>query len=105
MNTTRMPMIHARLTQRGCQTGPPWVRARMAFTVWVIGLLRANAWSHEGIVCTGTNAELAKINGKTQTNPAAWAASGSRTLMPMNAEIHENARPNRTARPRPAMAG
>src|SRR5438270_12754520 len=93
-----MATIHANEIHRSCHTGPPWVRARMALMTWLIGLFRAKACSQSGIVEMGTNAELAKMSGNTQMNPAAWADSGSRTLMPMHAEIQQKLNPNRTAR-------
>src|SRR5437763_5721971 len=96
-----MATIHANEIHRACHTGPPWVRARMALMTWVIGLLRAKACSQSGIVASGTNAELANSSGNTQMNPAACADSGSRTLMPMHAEIQQKLKPNRTARPSP----
>src|SRR5207244_2222539 len=100
-----MAMIHATASHSECQTGPPWVRARMALAVWLIGLLRAKTCSHLGIDCTGTKTELAKTSGKIQMKPAAWAASGSRTLIPMRAEIHEKASPKNTATAKPTRPG
>jgi hypothetical protein len=44
---------------------PPWVRARTALTVTLMGWFRAKAWSQPGMVSMGTKAELAKISGKT----------------------------------------
>src|SRR5438874_7468493 len=93
-----MPLIQSSDNQRSCQTGRLRIMSLMASIVWLIGLLRAKAWSHDGMVEIGTKAELANTSGKIQMKPAAWAASGSRTLMPIRAEIHEKARPKNTAR-------
>jgi hypothetical protein len=37
----------------------------------------------------GTKAEEANTSGKTQMNPTDWAVSGSRTVKPTKALIHE----------------
>src|SRR5262245_65419137 len=86
-----MPAIQARDSSRARVTGPPRVSARRASTVTVTGLTWANACSQPGMLCTGTKAEEANTSGNTQTNPAAWAESTSRTDRPMNAEIQEQA--------------
>ena len=66
------------------------VSARAASTASVTGLTSANACTAPGIESAGTNADEANVSGKTQMNPADWAVSGSRTVRPMNALIHEN---------------
>ena len=44
---------------------------------------------------TGTNAELTNTTGKIQVNDAAWTASTCFNASPMQAEIHENVKPDR----------
>jgi hypothetical protein len=56
------------------------VSARAAFTVSVTGLTSAKACTAPGMDDVGTNAEEAKVSGKTQMNPTDWAVSGSRTF-------------------------
>ena len=60
----------------------------------------ANHCTAPGIESVGTNAEEAKVSGKTQMNPTDWAASGSRTVRPTKALIHEKtyANPSTSAR-------
>ena len=66
------------------------VSARTALTTRVTGLTSANACTTPGIEAVGTNAEEAKVSGKTQMKPADWAVSGFLTASPTNALIHEN---------------
>ena len=65
------------------------VRARTASTARLTGLTSANACTAPGIEEVGTNADEANVSGNTQMNPADWAVSGSRTVRPTNALIHE----------------
>jgi hypothetical protein len=65
------------------------VSARAASTARVTGLTSANHCTAPGIEEVGTNADEAKVSGKTQMNPTDWAASGSRTVSPTKALIHE----------------
>lgn len=65
---------------------------RVASTICVIGWCSAKARSHGGMLCTGTNALLAKVNGKSQMKPADCAASTLLTDKPTVAEIHEKAK-------------
>src|SRR5829696_6057634 len=100
-----MAAIQARDWSRGRVIGPPRVSARRALTVTVTGLTRANDCSQPGMLSTGTKAEEANTSGNTQTNPAAWADSTSRTDRPMKAEIQEKASPNARARATAPTAG
>jgi hypothetical protein len=68
----------------------------------VTGFSSARGRMPGGIESTATSAELAKVRGMTHTKPASCAASAWRTLRPMSAETHLNAKakPARRARPR-----
>ena len=59
----------------------------------VTGLLRATTCRNPDMPATGTNAELTNTTGKIQVNDAAWTASTCFNARPMQAEIHENAKP------------
>ena len=65
---------------------------RVASTICVIGWCSAKARSHGGMLCTGTNALLAKVSGKSQMKPADCAASTLLTDKPTVAEIQEKAK-------------
>jgi hypothetical protein len=74
----------------GPLVGPPRARARVASTAWVMGLLLAQVCSQSGMVATGTKVELVKARGMTGRRLAVPAVSGSRTVRPIRAEIHDN---------------
>src|SRR6186997_2553388 len=59
----------------------------------VTGLLRATTCRNPDMPATGTNAELTNTTGKIQVNDAACTASTCFSARPMQAEIHENAKP------------
>jgi len=67
---------------------------RTAEAVTETGWWSAKAWSHPGIVSTGTNAEEANTSGAMIGKAAAWAVSGSPTASPTNAKTHESASPS-----------
>jgi hypothetical protein len=54
------------------------------------GLVLAQACSQPGMVATGTKVELVKARGMTGSRLAVPAVSGSRTVRPIRAEIHDN---------------
>src|SRR5437764_3932456 len=84
--------------------GVPSHSERIASTVIVNGLTFANACSTSGIEATGTNAEEMNVSGNTAMKPAEFAASGEETISPTNANTQENAYPNSSSSPRPAIA-
>jgi hypothetical protein len=55
-----------------------------------MGLLLAQACSVPGMVATGTKVELVKASGMTGSKLAVPAVSGSRTVSPISAEIHDS---------------
>ena len=55
------------------------------------GLTSAKACSQSGMESTGTNADEAKVSGKTRMKPIAWADSGDDEISAMQAKIHEKA--------------
>jgi len=65
---------------------------RVALTICVTGWCSAKVRSQFGMLCVGTNALLAKVNGKSQMKPADCAASTLFTDKPIVAEIHEKAK-------------
>ena len=65
---------------------------RTALMIRVTGWCSAKARSQLGILAVGTNALLAKVNGKSQMKPADCAASTLLTNNPMVADIHEKAK-------------
>jgi hypothetical protein len=65
---------------------------RTALTTSETGWCSAKARNQLGMLCVGTNALLAKVNGKSQIKPADWAASTLLTTNPIVAEIQENAK-------------
>ena len=74
--------------------GSGWLRIspRVASTICVTGWCSANTRSAGGKVSTGTNALLAKVNGKSQMKPADCAASTLLTDNQIVAEIQEKAK-------------
>ena len=92
MKTMRMPTHQAIAIQIVEAFG--WLRMspRVASTICVTGWCSANTRSHGGMLSTGTNALLAKVNGKSQMKPADCAASTLFTINPIVAEIQENAK-------------
>ena len=68
------------------------MRPRVALTICVTGWCSAKARNQVGILSVGTNALLAKVNGKSQTKPADCAASTVLTDKPTVAEIQEKAK-------------
>src|SRR6516225_3966981 len=91
MKTTRMPTHQAIAIQIVEASG--WLRMspRVALTIWVTGWCSAKVRSQVGMLCVGTNALLAKVNGKSQTKPADCAASTLLTDNPIVAEIQVKA--------------
>src|SRR5713101_1232435 len=92
MKTMIMPTHQAIAIQ--IVVGSGWLRIspRVASTIFVTGWCSAKARSQGGMLCTGTNALLAKVNGKSQMKPADCAASTLFTDNPIVAEIQENAK-------------
>src|SRR3989338_5053759 len=93
-----MPIIQTSDCQRLSPSGVQSIKARTALTVTVMGLILANASSHEGMVSMGTKIELAKTSGNTQINPATCAVSTFLTERPIAAETQEKAKPNEAMR-------
>src|SRR6266702_2184147 len=92
MKTTRMPTHHATACPIVATSG--WLSSspRTALTISETGWCSAKARSQLGILCVGTNALLAKVNGKSQMKPPDCAASTLLTINPIVAEIHEKAK-------------
>lgn len=68
------------------------ISPRVALTICVTGWCSAKVRSQVGILAVGTNALLAKVNGKSQMKPADCAASTLFTNNPIVAEIQEKAK-------------
>src|SRR5919202_6468520 len=95
MNTASSPPIHAAAAPSDAGA-PVSAYERAASAVTVTGLTFAKASSQPGIVATGTNTELAKTSGNTNTNPADCAASAPRTVSATKAKIQLSANPKAT---------
>src|SRR5437764_15121136 len=92
MKTMRMPTHQAIAIKIVEASGLLRISPRVASTICVTGWCSAKARSHGGMLSTGTNALLAKVNGKSQMKPADCAASTLFTINPIVAEIQENAK-------------
>ncbi len=92
MKTMSMPTHQAIAIQIVCGSGWLRISPRVALTICVTGWCSANVRSQVGMLAVGTNALLAKVNGKSQMKPADCAASTLFTDNPIVAEIHEKAK-------------
>ena len=72
----------------GPLVGPPRARARVASTVWVMGLVLAQVCGQPGMVATGTKVELVKARGMIGSRLAVHGLG--RTVASIRAEIHDN---------------
>jgi hypothetical protein len=70
MKMARMATIQIKSCHTQCQAGWPLKSARAELTAMDTGWWLAHAWSHPGMVLTGTKAELANTSGNMGTNPA-----------------------------------
>ena len=92
MKTMRMPTHQAIAIQIVEASGWFRISPRVALTICVTGWCSAKVRSQVGMLAVGTNALLAKVNGKSQMKPADCAASTVFTDNPIVAEIQENAK-------------
>src|SRR5579859_504589 len=92
MKTIRIPTHQATACKMVGPSGALVSSPRTALTINETGWCVAKTLSQSGILCGGTKALLAKVNGKSQMKPADCAASTVRTSNPIVAEIHEKAK-------------
>jgi hypothetical protein len=67
------------------------------------GFASANVWTAAGIESVGTNADDANVSGKRMVKPIACADSGDDEVSPIQAKIHDDAKPKPSIRTKPRM--